>query len=169
MAWYGILRMNIFILSKDPVEAARAQCNKHVVKMVTETAQLLTTCFPPGVLRFKYTHTNHPCAKWVRESLVNYKWLVLHGITLGEEYTRRYGRIHASSDVIDACLDLTPNIPDLGLTPFVRAIKEPWKTSTVELTTVEAYRQYYIGDKAKFAKWAPHALAPEWWPFQDPK
>lgn len=161
--------MNIFVLSEDPELAARDQCNKHIVKMVTETAQLLTTCFPAGMLRFKYTHVNHPCAKWVRESLTNYKWLVVHGNALSEEYTRRYHRIHASSDVIDACIDLVPDIPDIGLTPFARAIKQPWKEMTRTLSIVEAYRQYYVGDKAKFAKWAPHAQAPAWWPFSDSK
>lgn len=159
--------MNIFVLNEDPVLAAQDQCNKHVVKMVIETAQLLTTCFPPQTLRFKYTHVNHPCAVWVRQSLSNYKWLVVHGIALCEEYTKRYGRVHQSSDVIEQCLELIPNMPDLGLTPFARAIKEPWKTTTAHLSVVEAYRQYYIGDKAKFAKWAPHTTQPTWWPYQE--
>jgi hypothetical protein len=35
--------MNIFILDKDPVQAAQLQCDKHVVKMVVESAQMLST------------------------------------------------------------------------------------------------------------------------------
>lgn len=35
--------MNIFVLSEGPVEAARMQCDKHVVKMIVETAQMLCT------------------------------------------------------------------------------------------------------------------------------
>jgi len=159
--------MNIFVLSEDPIQAARDQCNKHVVKMVTESAQLLTTCFPKGTLRFKYTHINHPCAKWARESLTNYKWLLVHANELSDEYTRRYGRVHASSDVIDACLDLTPDIPDVGLTPFARAIKQPWKDQSMHMHIVDAYRYYYVGDKARFAKWEPRARIPEWWPGAD--
>jgi hypothetical protein len=155
--------LNVFILSTDPVEAAKHQCNKHVVKMVTETAQLLSTCFPRGTLRFKFTHVNHPCARWARASLMNFKWLLMHGIALSDEYTARYGRVHGSSDVIDACLDLVPDLPNVGLTPFGRAIKEPWKTQTLKLSVVEAYRQYYIGDKSRFARWAPRATAPSWW------
>lgn len=159
--------MNIFVLDNDPTIAAQHQCNKHVVKMVTESAQLLSTCFPRGTLRFKYTHINHPCAVWARSSLSNFKWLVVHAIALSDEYTRRYGRIHASSDVIDACLDLVPNIPDVGLTPFARAIKQPWKDQTLHMPIVEAYRHYYIGDKARFAKWAPRAQPPAWWPLKE--
>ena len=35
--------MNIFFLHKHPVIAAQMQCDKHVVKMVLETAQMLST------------------------------------------------------------------------------------------------------------------------------
>ena len=35
--------MNIFALSSDPFESAQMMCDKHVVKMIIETAQLLST------------------------------------------------------------------------------------------------------------------------------
>ena len=35
--------MNIFILDEDPVQAAQLQCDKHVVKMIVESAQMLST------------------------------------------------------------------------------------------------------------------------------
>ena len=35
--------MNIFILDNDPVIAAQMQCDKHVVKMIVESAQMLST------------------------------------------------------------------------------------------------------------------------------
>jgi hypothetical protein len=35
--------MNIFILSQDPVTAAQMQCNKHIPKMIVESAQMLCT------------------------------------------------------------------------------------------------------------------------------
>lgn len=140
------------------------QCNRHVVKMVLETAQLLSACFPPGALRFKHTHFNHPCAKWARESVTNYKWLLLHGLALADEYTKRYGKVHGAADVIEACLEMCVVLPVGGLTPFARAIKEPWKSQTAHLSIVEAYRAYYIGDKSRFARWAPRAKAPAWWP-----
>ena len=35
--------MNIFVLNKDPVLAAQEQCDKHVVKMIVESAQMLST------------------------------------------------------------------------------------------------------------------------------
>ena len=155
--------MNIFILDVDPELAARSMCNKHVVKMVLESAQLLSTAFPKEIAPYKHTHFNHPCAKWVRESLANYKWLVLHAIVLCEEYTLRYGKVHKTEEKIDECAKYVPNIPDVGLTPFARAIKEPFKSQTSHLSIVEAYRAYYIADKARFAKWEPRSRTPDWW------
>jgi len=35
--------MNIFYLHSDPVKAAKVQYNKHVVKMILESAQMLCT------------------------------------------------------------------------------------------------------------------------------
>lgn len=135
--------------------------------MVLETAQLLVTAHPEGTTRYKHTHFNHPCAKWTRASLSNYHWLLAHAVALCEEYTTRYGRVHATEPVIDALLDIDPVIPDLGLTPFARAIKEPWKTETVNMSIVDAYRRYYVGDKSRFARWSPRAKAPHWWPDKD--
>jgi hypothetical protein len=154
--------MNIFVLSEDPVQAARDQCNKHVVKMLLESVQLLVTAFPPGTTRYKHTHFNHPCAKWVRSSLSNYEWLMKHACELCNEYTRRYGRVHRSERVIDELVG-EPKLPDAGMTPFVQAMPQQYKRDDV----VEAYRAYYIGEKARFARWAPRAQPPAWWPHME--
>ena len=159
--------MNIFIIDTDPIIAAQQQCNKHVVKMVVESAQLLVTAFPAGTMGYKHTHFNHRCARWMRESQQNFRWLLAHAVALCEEYTKRYDRTHKTEGIIDNMLDVKPDLPDIGLTPFARAIKEPWKTMTMNMPIVEAYRHYYIGDKARFAKWAPRASAPLWWPFKE--
>jgi hypothetical protein len=42
--------MNIFVLSRCPRAAARLHCDKHVVKMILETAQLLYTARGAGVV-----------------------------------------------------------------------------------------------------------------------
>jgi hypothetical protein len=149
--------VNIFLLSSDPVEAATWQCNKHVVKMILETAQLLSAAHPPNLAPYKHTHINHPCSKWTRASLDNYRWLVKHGIALCD-------KTHKTQAVIEWLASNEPKLPTIGLTPFARAIKDQsyWRDDPVE-----AYRAYYIGEKAKFAKWAPRASAPPWWPHQE--
>ena len=96
--------MNIFVLDNDPIVAAQSQSDKHVVKMVLETAQMLCAAFPPGEAPYKRSYYNHPCTVWARKSDDNYYWLCRHGIALSVEYTHRYGKRHKSQDVIEWCL-----------------------------------------------------------------
>ena len=87
--------MNRFILSTDPVEAAVLQCDKHIVKMPLEEAQMLSSAhneLDGGQVAYKTAHKNHPCTVWVRETRSNYLWAVAHWKALGDEYTRRYGK-----------------------------------------------------------------------------
>ena len=139
--------MNVFVLDLDPARAAQMQCDKHVVKMVLETAQLLCAAFPEGSAPYKRTHYNHPCAKWTRESMDNFVWLVGHGLALSDEYTYRYGKRHKSHDAILWCMQHTHllDIPAVGLTPFAQAMPDEYKHED----SVTAYRTYYIENKLK--------------------
>ena len=148
--------MNIFVLDRVPRQAARYACNKHVVKMILETAQLLCTAYPEGYscdscgeVPYKRTHYNHPCGKWARESLSNFDWLVEHGLELCRDYTIRYGRHHKSGAVIEYCGYHMPEIPDLGLTSFAQAMPDEYKS----VDAVAAYRAYYRNEKSGFATW----------------
>ena len=143
--------MNIFVLDKNPIKAARYQCDKHVVKMILESAQLLCTAHhehprnPFPAKFYKPTHKNHPCARWVRRSFGNYTWLCLHALYLCDEYTYRYGKVHASKPIIDWCTCNIPDIPICSTGDFVLAMPEEYKTDDA----VESYRNYYIKDKKK--------------------
>lgn len=153
--------MNIFVLSTDPAEAARMQCDKHVVKMALETAQLLCSAFEPGVAPYRRTHFNHPSAIWTRQSPANYAWLLTHGYALCHEYTARYGKTHKSENVISWCdqNQLRIEFPLRDLTPFAQAMPEEYKQDD----PVEAYRAYYKGAKREFATWRSPGRAPNWW------
>lgn len=142
--------MNIFVVDSDPKAAAQSLCNRHVVKMVLETAQIL--CTVTGYEVYKPTHAKHPCTLWAARSYGNLQWLYLHGVALSEEYTRRYGKIHKSEDVIHGALkyyeSACSNRPtEYEQTPFVVAMPEECKTSSV----VESYRSYY---RLKDSEWA---------------
>jgi hypothetical protein len=152
--------MNIFYLHQDPSVAARYQCDKHVVKMTLETAQLLCSPFEPDQAPYKRAHYNHPSAKWCRESKSNYEWLLKHGFELCREYTRRYGKIHKSQDVIEWCELNYDNLifEKEELTPMPQCMPEEYKS----IDPVEAYRTYYLKDKIYFAKWN-YSEKPEWW------
>ena len=152
--------MNIFVVDENPILAAQDLCNKHNVKMVLESAQMLCSVFPNGEAFYRRTHYNHPCSKWVRQSKQNYEWLVKHGMALCKEYTKRYGRVHKSQEVIKWCENNyhTIDFPSQSLTPFVQAMPEKYRGEN----TVEAYRDYYRSDKKDIAIWPPNG-SPSWW------
>lgn len=118
--------MNIFYLDTCPIRAAQQQCDKHVVKMILESAQMLSTAhheFGSERAVYKSTHKNHPSTVWARECTSNYRWLYEHMMALGDEYTKRYGKVHLS---IEKCREALREPPE-GM---------PWN--------VEAYRLYHI-------------------------
>ena len=151
--------MNIFVLHHNPIVAAQMQCDKHVVKMILETAQMLCTVahaegFPAP---YRATHKNHPCTLWVGKSKQNWDWLIDHGLGLCKEYTRRYGKIHQSQKHIEWCSQLPIPLPSIGLTSFAQAMPDKYKNRCA----VKAYRAYYHGEKASFATWK--TSSPSWW------
>ena len=158
--------MNIFILDDDPVKAAQLQCDKHVVKMILESAQMLCSVQPEGTAPYKRSFYNHPCTKWARASTENYDWLVEHAYALCEEYSRRYvhksgkPKVHKSKAVIEWCdknrSDL--ELPIGMLTEHPMCMPDYCKMESV----VESYRKYYINEKAKFAKWKDGNI-PSWY------
>ena len=93
--------MNIFYLHSDPVTCAEWHCDKHVVKMILEYAQLLSTAHhevdgTPSINCYKSTHRNHPSAIWARTNRKNYRWLWRLLDATATEYTHRYGKVHAT-------------------------------------------------------------------------
>ena len=149
--------MNIFVLDESPVVSAKYACDKHVVKMILESAQMLCAVHPEGTAPYKRSFYNHPCTKWVRESARNYEWLLLHAYALCDEYTRRYGKVHKTEEVIEWCDNNRPELPNIGLTKQPTCMPDYCKTESV----VESYRKYYINEKAKFAKWKDGNI-PSW-------
>jgi len=142
--------MNIFYLSEDPNQAAKYMYNKHVVKMILESAQLLCTAHiisdgEAADVPYKATHKNHPSAIWTRESVSNYIWLYDHMIALGNEYTRRYGKKHLTILKCSGALCKAPNnITKVDLTPMPQCMPDQYK---VPGNSVEAYWNYYEAEK----------------------
>ena len=152
--------MNIFALSDNPRQAAQYHADKHVIKMILETAQMLCCPFA-GEAPYKATHKKHPCTLWAVESRENYLWLIELGRELHEEYKFRYGRDreHASAKVIEWCYEHIDdlNLGQSGRTPFAQAMPDEYKSSN----PIESYRQYYLGEKQKLLQWTKRE-APDW-------
>jgi hypothetical protein len=154
--------MNIFVLDRNPKIAAQYHNNKHVIKMILESAQMICTIHhltnSTANNLYKPTHKNHPCTIWARKSLSNYRWLkdLIHH--LNDEYRFRYKKNvnHKSFDLVQTLPE--PNIQDIGLTDFALAMPDSMKLSD----PVESYRNYYRQSKADIANWGIREK-PFWW------
>lgn len=155
--------MNIFYLARDPEKAAEMLCDKHLVKMILETAQLLSSAHhvlesPRARVMYKLTHKNHPCAKWVRDSFANYQWLYIYFLALSREYTLRYERIHKTSLLYPLFAEAPARIPNKQFTSPPQCMPDEYKHSN----TVTAYRRYYVEGKKHVAKRWTNRAKPKW-------
>tara|TARA_B100000029_G_scaffold253000_1_gene249932 strand:+ start:10180 stop:10677 length:498 start_codon:yes stop_codon:yes gene_type:complete len=149
--------MNIFVVDKNPIAAARQLCNRHIVKMPLETAQMLCSALIAHGCEdahYRATHKSHPCTKWAGKTRNNFFWLVKHGLEMCREYTRRYGKIHKCQEVIAHCNTLANHIPIGEQTPFPQAMPKHFQ----DADTVQAYRNYYNGGKGYMNK----GRGPQW-------
>ena len=158
--------MNIFVLDQDPEKAAQYHCDKHVVKMILETAQIMSTVviskLPKAAdVLYKPTHRNHPCTLWAGESLDNFLWLSALGLNLCEEFEYRYDKVHKSKAVIQNALTLGAmgilNWDKDELTPFAQAMPLEYQNGN----PVKAYRDYYRYEKTKLLTYT-RRRKPQW-------
>ena len=181
--------MNIFVLDKNPIVAAQLQCDKHVVKMIVESAQMLSTAHrmldgqeykAPSksgkrmVKKWKLknhddviysaVHMGHPCTVWTMESNANYEWHYKHFIALCDEYTYRYGKIHSSDTKLREHLEQLPNnIPVTKMTEFKLAMKS--NPECMLECPVESYRAFYHTKQHRFKMdWTKRKI-PEWFTY----
>lgn len=181
--------MNIFVLHEDPVVAAQLQCDKHVVKMIVESAQMLSTAHRilDGTVQiapsksgkrmvkhyrlfddpemdqilYKAVHYNHPCTVWTMESADNYLWHWRHFEALCDEYTYRYGKVHKTSFLKAPLWTLPHNIPMVKQTQFKLAMKSNPECMFPE-DPVRSYRMFYQTKQDRFKMaWTKRDIP--WW------
>ena len=182
--------MNIFYVDKNPETAAKMMCDKHIIKMILESAQML--CTVKRVLdgtpyddktkngrkikRWRLENPNeeaiiykagwlrHPSTQWVMKSAYNYRWLYNHMMALNEEYKKRYNK----------------NVDHVSVSKLKELLKEPPKNANINAIgtdatpampdecivpgdSVASYRKYYIMKKNRFATWKSPAEIPQWY------
>lgn len=150
--------MNIFVLDENPIIAAQMHCDKHCVKMILETAQLLSTAVRLQSIDYGYsiTHRNHPCSVWCRANRENFEWLKQLGLNLCQEYTFRYDKTHKSETIIANAP--AEHIAPGTRTPFILAMPDEYK---VLGNAVQSYRNYYRGAKSNILMYT-NRKPPEW-------
>ena len=153
--------MNIFVTSRCPSQSALNLPDKHICKMPLETCQMLAIIYSDwyyGVGKlykadgtpYRTSHgafRNHPCTQWAAANQYNLAWLIVHGLALCDEYTARYGKVHACEDVLHQANNIYNDIFDepstcyYKVTDFTRAMPEYLKYDTT-ITTIQAYIKY---------------------------
>ena len=177
--------MNIFYLDKDPKTCAEQHLDKHMVKMLIEYAQLMSTAHRvlDGVKYigksktgrkvtryllenkneeatvYKACHIHHPSAVWVRKSAYNYYWLYQMWFYLHEEFKLRYGKEHGSYTLLHELLRNPPKNAPLNI-PFTQPT-QAMPDDVKNEDSITAYRDYYIKYKKDFATWKTNI--PEWY------
>ena len=151
-----IAKKSIFFLHRSAKVCARLHVDKHIVKMILETCQLLCTSWhiadplhkhftPP----YKKTHVNHPCAQWARGSRKHYAWLCKLGLALCAEYTFRYNRVHKCESHLKTLSALELPTENTAWSDPPQAMDELYKSANA----VIAYRNYYAYDKHHLHAW----------------
>jgi hypothetical protein len=178
--------MNIFVLDENPITAARMMCDKHIPKMVVESAQMMASVvrrwgatdeqmpLTKAGKPYKGGYANHPCTLWAGDSFGNFSWLHDHACALLSQYTTRFGKAHACAEPIAQLWHISPYLGSTGVakTPFALAmpdehrpiachIKEGYLHHATAPEAVKAYRSYY--HSKTFAKWEKGIPAPDWW------
>ena len=177
--------MNIFVLDTDPRAAARMMCDKHIPKMLVESAQMMASALRrhglgdehlPLTRRgtpYKGGYPHHPCTKWAGDSYENFMWLYQHAESLAREYLKRFGKRKGTHRTIRTIREIhqtfdkhfpTFDFPEDGLTPFALAVNNKKDIPVVHAggnDAVKAYRAYY--HSKTFAKWDKGTPAPNWW------
>lgn len=161
--------MNIFYLDENLTLSAQGLCDKHVNKMILETAQLLCTAHreldgnerADRLCLYKSTHVNHPCAVWVRASELRYNFAYVLLSNLLDEFEFRYGKVHKTKGLLGGLVVSPRNIyASTGFDGPPLCMPDQYK----QANAVEAYRAYYKYEKANqpWAKWERGRAKPEW-------
>jgi hypothetical protein len=153
--------MNLFFVNKDPVVAAFDLVDKHVVKMILECCQMMSTAARRNGYEsehiYKDAHVNHPMTKWVGDSKEHYAWCWEHAIALSSEYRVRYGKTHKSSRLLPRLTVAMANVPSNGWVDPPLCMPDEYKIGDY----VESYREYYRKGKAHIHTWTRKQI-PAW-------
>lgn len=153
--------MNIFYLSDSIEESVKLHCDKHIVKMPTETAQMLSAAHwltgSQAPYKLSKAHAKHPCNLWLTQSIQNYNWLVQFGKVLSQEFSYRYNKDHKALQVIHWAESNLPPLPDIEFTKPPQCMDQMFRKDSV----VDGYRNFYNYDKATFCQWTKRPI-PEW-------
>jgi len=121
--------VNFFYLDTDPKKCAQYYCNKHIVKIPIEIAQILSKIHYQlnSGIDYDKIYKDSLVVKntlgpylWAIESLDNYIWTCNLGLELINEYKFRYNKKTFKTEIVlETLLNNLPNLPKIGITKFI--------------------------------------------------
>lgn len=155
--------MNIFVTHPDPAISAKNLDDKRVIKMISESCQMLATALAEKGIEtpIKPTHKNHPANIWTRSTRQNYLWLLRHTIALCREKRLRYPNNppHKYEQLIKFFRNHAKFMPDFYLTPFANcAANNDIGISYKHINDTFLAYQLYLNDR-----WETDARQPTWY------
>ena len=144
--------MNIFLLDWNTDVCAQYHCDKHVVKMILESTQMLSTVhskYDSDLAPYLPVHAKHPCTLWAGTTVENYDYLHKLAMSLCAEYTYRYNKIQKCQSVLAKIVYAPVQLSLRGFTTPAQAMPDQYKNED----PIQAYRDYYVHEKQGFAIW----------------
>ena len=166
--------MNRFLINYSPELCARDLCDKHVVKMPLEEAQMLCTTvrlhapeYAEEVGLYRAVHQKHPCTIWAGQTRANYLYSLDMFREMCREYTHRYSKVHASWRLYDALVDAAQYVPDGGITPHPECFSEHTDLKSGRPWPIQSYRQFYQTKQHRFKMVWTKRDVPDWFEYQN--
>ena len=181
--------MNRFILDKDPITAAKYHCDKHVVKMILEECQMLSSAhrvldgkqvieknyvkgsMPPrfrNVTRWKLNDDrDHMLYKATHVNHPCTQWSMQTNnnynwsVCLLDALLKEYTHRYGKAHKCGALFSTLSRPPmNIPVGPLT-LFPQAMPDDCKHDNPVYGYRNYYINHKARFAKWTNRSV-PEW-------
>ena len=166
--------MNRFLINYSPELCARDLCDKHVVKMPLEEAQMLCTTvrlhapeYAEEAGLYRAVHQKHPCTIWAGQTRANYLYSLDMFREMCREYTHRYGKVHASWRLYDALVDATQYVPDGNITPHPECFSEHTDLKSGRPWPIQSYRKFYMTKQRRFKMVWTKRDVPDWFEYRN--
>ena len=166
--------MNRFLISYTPEWISRELCDKHIVKMPLEEAQMLCTVmrlhapeYAEETELYRAVHQKHPCTIWAGKTRANYRYSLEMFRHMCNEYTYRYGKVHGSWRLWDALEHGAALVPEGDITPHPECFSEHTDLKSGENWPINSYRKFYMTKQRRFSmKWTNRPV-PSWFRFEE--
>lgn len=163
--------VNFFYLDQDPKKCAKYYCNKHIIKIPIEIAQILSKVHHElnSNIDFSKIYKNSIVVnnsigpyQWIKESYDNYIWACKLGLELINQYKLRYNKENHKTEIILLFLfNNPPKLSKKGITKFIGTNKYDM-FQFISNDPVICARYNYAEMKCTHDKWNKEVSPPDW-------